>query len=422
MRKIGLDIGTGKICAVLCEDGEQKKTLSVANDCKIDGEGFERLQNAEKIRDVCVQLVRDISAEPADALGITSQMHGILYVDFGGRALSPLYTWQDGRGDLPRGAETYAQAFSRLTGYSAYSGYGLVTHFYNSENGLVPSCASKLLTIGDYVAESLCGNIRMSATNAHSLGAFNLAENRFDAVAAERAGINPNLFPEIGEGQCGTSDGTGVFTAIGDNQASFLGSAGYETGSLLVNLGTGGQTSLCVDGEERADGLELRPFFGKYLLCRAVLCGGRSLALLKNFLESVLNFCGASTEANVYDKIAELFENGVYDTDMVAKTSFDGERADSSRAYFGNVTAENFCAKDFVAAELNGLVDSLCEGFCGRSGIKSLFGAGNGLRKNPYLVKLFEKRFRLPMELLPCKEEAALGAVRYTDIFQDSLA
>ena len=29
------------------------------------------------------------------SIGITGQMHGILYVDESGRGLSPLYTWQD---------------------------------------------------------------------------------------------------------------------------------------------------------------------------------------------------------------------------------------------------------------------------------------------------------------------------------------
>ena len=28
-------------------------------------------------------------------------MHGILYVDADGNAVSPLYTWQDARGSLP---------------------------------------------------------------------------------------------------------------------------------------------------------------------------------------------------------------------------------------------------------------------------------------------------------------------------------
>lgn len=38
-----------------------------------------------------------------------------------------------------------------------------------------------------------------------------------------------------------------VTTAIGDNQASFLGAAGNENNTLLVNMGTGGQISVLSD-------------------------------------------------------------------------------------------------------------------------------------------------------------------------------
>ena len=36
-----------------------------------------------------------------ERIGVTGQMHGILYLDGEGNAVSPLYTWQDARGDAP---------------------------------------------------------------------------------------------------------------------------------------------------------------------------------------------------------------------------------------------------------------------------------------------------------------------------------
>ncbi len=36
-----------------------------------------------------------------DGIGFTGQMHGMLYVDASGMAVSPLYTWQDGSGEIP---------------------------------------------------------------------------------------------------------------------------------------------------------------------------------------------------------------------------------------------------------------------------------------------------------------------------------
>ena len=44
-------------------------------------------------------------------------MHGIVYIDGHGNALSPLITWQDGRGDLSyRDGLTYAEHLSKASG------------------------------------------------------------------------------------------------------------------------------------------------------------------------------------------------------------------------------------------------------------------------------------------------------------------
>ena len=80
-----------------------------------------------------------------------------------------------------------------------------------------------------------------------------------------------------------------VTVAIGDNQASFLGAAGSENNTLLVNMGTGGQISVLTDQYFETEGIEARPFLGgKYLLVGASLCGGKAYALLENFFRSFM--------------------------------------------------------------------------------------------------------------------------------------
>ena len=56
-------------------------------------------------------------------------MHGMLYVDASGRAVSSLYTWQDGSGELLlENGESSVQLLKEVG--AAASGYGIVTHFY----------------------------------------------------------------------------------------------------------------------------------------------------------------------------------------------------------------------------------------------------------------------------------------------------
>ena len=106
--------------------------------------------------------------EISAAIGLTGQMHGIVYTDCAGRPLSPLYTWQDQRG------ETVREQILGKTGISVPGGYGFATHYYNMIHGLVPKGAVSLCTIMDLFGMHLTGNSRplMHSSNAASLGLF----------------------------------------------------------------------------------------------------------------------------------------------------------------------------------------------------------------------------------------------------------
>ena len=92
------------------------------------------------------------SFEDIFAIGLTGQMHGIAYVDQHGKAVSPLYTWQDGCGNLPDfDGKSICDILAQDYGISASTGYGMVTYLYHSRKGLVPRGASSFCTISDYL-------------------------------------------------------------------------------------------------------------------------------------------------------------------------------------------------------------------------------------------------------------------------------
>lgn len=91
---------------------------ALANDSALPARPFERLQDPRRIFGICKNLYGALLAEFPDAaaVGLTGQMHGMLYLDGKGEPLSPLYTWQDERGErLFERGETYAQALTRAT-------------------------------------------------------------------------------------------------------------------------------------------------------------------------------------------------------------------------------------------------------------------------------------------------------------------
>ena len=191
-------------------------------------------------------------------------------------------SWQDGRGNiLSDGCRSLTKQVRDKTEISAASGYGLITHLYNLRNGLVPRDAVSLCTVADYLGMVLTGRKYplVHVSNAASLGFFDVRKGAFHIEAMKEMEIDPSILPEITEKYAELSRyrGISVTAALGDNQASFLGSVGIHKNILLLNMGTGGQISALSDQYFEAPGIEARPFVkGKYLLAGASLCGSRS--------------------------------------------------------------------------------------------------------------------------------------------------
>lgn len=297
MKAIGIDIGTSKISLVVF-DGEK----IVYKDSRANCFSKEKRQDCQEILGKCLILINDAkSCFVIDGIGISNQMHGILYVDENARAVSDLYTWQDNSGNkLYKDDLTYVQYITKKTGYKMASGFGLATHFYLQENKLIPKNACKLCTIGDYLALSLTGSKEpvMHSSNAASLGLFDLQNNRFDEKALSLLHINPDFLPEVKSDILYEKN---ILLGVGDNQASYIGAVDNPEGSLLVNIGTGSQISLGIDRFEQVEGMETRPLDDhKYLLVGSALCGGYSYSILSDFFDSVLNMCDLKTEKPMY--------------------------------------------------------------------------------------------------------------------------
>ena len=426
MKLLGIDIGTTSISFTVME--KESKTLvkasTVGNESFMKtGNFWEKIQNAAEIEKIVTETVEKLFAEFTDivSIGLTGQMHGILYTDGRGNCASPLYTWQDGRGNRPVfEGKSLTETIYEETGVQVYTGYGWVTHLYNQRKNLVPETAASFCTIADYIGMKLTGRERplIHSSMAASFGFFDLERNQFRQDALELLGINCGIMPEISDkiSVLGEFDGVPVYTAIGDNQASVLGAAGREPGTILVNMGTGGQLSVISDRNIEVPGIETRPFLdGNYLLVGASLCGGRAYAVLENFFRQYGKAAGTGDRAQ-YDIMEKILEQGETADPLKVRTTFQGTRTDPERrGSIEGISENNFTPAALIQGVLDGMAQELYEMYCEirsqvRLDVSTMTAAGNGVRKNHYLQKAFEKIFDKKLVLAPYKEEAACGA------------
>ena len=429
MNIIGLDLGTTTLSAVVVDSdtGKVLETLNIPNGADLPSRmAGERIQDPDRIAEKALGLVGTLKGKyDIAAIGIDGQMHGVLYVNGQGRAVSPLFTWQDQRGAAKTGDATYAEALSRRTGYHVATGYGMVTHFWHVANACVPEDAEKLCTVYDYAGMKLTGRTEplMHISTAASLGLVHAARGAWDPDAFAAAGIDTAILPKllVNHALIGkTSDDIPVACGIGDNQASFIGSVRDMRHSVLVNMGTGGQVSMLASGQTPTDELEIRPLSdGQAIAVGSALCGGRSYALLERFLRSCAQLAGADDKPlyEAMNRIAlEMSDNEALPE---VDTRFQGTRAlPEIRGSIRGIGIDNFDAGHLIAGTVLGMareIHQLYQLMLTEKTVPAtvLVGSGNAIRRNPALKKAFEKTFGMRMRIPAHKEEAAYGAALF---------
>ncbi len=405
MKFIGIDIGTTSICGVVfdTETREIVKSQTLKNNSFINtGNAFERIQNPEIIMNSVYSLLGALDAENSDAIGFSGQMHGVVYVDENGDAVSPLYTWQD-----ERAAKEYSGGKSYAQTLGCFAGYGLATDFYNEKNGLIPANAKYLCTVADYAVMQLCGlkTPLLHITNAASLGCFDIENNCFTIE-------NPRL-PEVTAEfkAAGNYNGVPVCVALGDNQASFIGSVSDEN-NALINIGTGSQISWLSHEIVNCEGIENRPFDGeRYLAAGCALCGGRAFAMVERLFRDIANLACEKEIDSFYPMLDKLL-GSCEKTTLSADCRFCGTRSNpAQRGGIYNISENNFTAADIAVAVLNGMADELYQMYK-NAGKKAdiLVCSGNGIRKNAALRRVFAEMFGCEIRIPLFEEEASFGA------------
>ncbi|KAH0793863.1 sedoheptulokinase isoform X3 [Histomonas meleagridis] len=362
-------------------------------------------------------------------------MHGVVEWN-SSNLVSNLVTWQDQRGT----STGKLSQIQKLKGCNNLKdGFGFTTlSILASENKLseFEFCG----TIHDYLVWILVGMPSKSfidTTDAASWGLFNIETNRWNSESVHLLEIPESILPTIYNcgskagllsqdmaSKTGIPSGIPVMVAIGDNQASIIGTSTKPSADeCFINIGTSTQLSV-VASREKALSLspsptfEIRPFIDDtFLIVTAPLCGGRAWAFLKDVVKEWMHSLGMpeiSDDIILYSKIDSLALNEIDSNDLPKiEPHFLGERWDETlRASFTNINLNNFTLGKVGAAMALGIVSNLKSNIseeCFKD-CKSIFVNGNAARKNKAMHRAIEKTFGISPSFKEGVEEAALGA------------
>jgi len=445
-RVLGLDVGTTTVSGVIVATSDGQLVARAGSehradvvDTSPDRAGWAE-QDPHQLDRAARQVLSDLAAAAGPdvaAIGLTGQMHGLLLLDADGQPLGNLITWQDRRAApiIPELLKSASAEAWTGTGCQLATGYLAATLAWMVRNAAVPTSARRCCFIHDWLAARLGGSEPCTdPSDAGSVGIFDLAAKAWSDELIAALGLPVALLPPIRESgavighlqpavakDVGLRSDVPVCNAIGDNQASFLGSVGDPEGSVLVNIGTGGQISWVVDDLAHPPGMEIRYLPNDRLIAvGAGICGGRTYAWLEAFYREVVaafTDTGAPAAGQLYERMNELAAAAPADAaGLRCRPTLSGTRQDPDlRGLLDGLDLTNMTPANLTRAVLTGIVDEL-RGFyrsydaATLSAHRAVVGSGNAIRRNRALANIIAERFGMPVRTPRHHEEAAYGA------------
>jgi sugar (pentulose or hexulose) kinase len=299
------------------------------------------------------------------------------------------------------------------------------------ENSFIKN-AARVACVADWIAAELTdGALATDPGNAQSLGVFDLEHRTWSDELLAACHVSRELMPAVRESgavlgglsieiahRTGLPAGLPVCNAIGDNQAAVLGSVPAGQPAIQINVGTGGQINWPVPRFKRLPGMETRYLpVGRLMLVGPGLSGGDAYAWVNRTTAKWLAAFGVERSADeIYSRMNELAANVSEEQVPICDPLFRGSRwKPAARGEFHGVTFDNFSLGHVAQSVLRGIAQGMytfyeAAGDGAPAHLDRIIGSGNGLRKNPLLVREISRRFSRPVWFPAHTQEAAYGA------------
>jgi xylulokinase len=337
MALLGLDIGTSGTKALLLD--EKGNVLAAAESphiLKSPRPGWTE-QDPENWWQACLDAMAKVlkkaklKASQINAIGLSGQMHGSVFLGDGSKALRPALLWNDQRTaeqcrEIQEIAGGRGQLLSMvgnpaLTGFTAPKILWLMRH----EPAKFEKCRHILLP-KDYIRYRLTGEYASEVSDASGTLLLDVKNRQWHGELISRLGIDSALLPRLTESQeisgqvtAGVAKLTGLRAGIpvaggaGDQAAGAVGTGVVESGILSAAMGTSG-VIFAASAAPQTD-----PLGRVHTMCHAIpntwcvfgcmLSAGGSLQWLRNTFFSM----------QMADALKKKRDPGVIYTDMIAE-------------------------------------------------------------------------------------------------------
>ncbi len=249
---MGIDVGTSG-CKVLLTDERGHVLMEASAEYPLSSpKPLWSEQNPEDWWQGVETCIRDIGVAP-DAIGLTGQMHGAVFLDVHDKVLRPAILWNDQR-TVEECAEIEtsvgADRVRAITGNPPLTGFQLPKLLWmrNHELSRFGQVRSALLP-KDYIRLKLTGEKATDVSDASGTGIFDVGRRAWSEEIAARLELDLSLFPACFESPtiasrtlevAGLPAGLPVVGGAGDQAAGAVGTGTVEPGVVSVSLGTSG--------------------------------------------------------------------------------------------------------------------------------------------------------------------------------------
>ena len=251
-RLVGLDVGTSAVKGLaIAPDGEVLAREEAGYPLSTPRPGW-----SEQDPELWWEATQAVLARlgPADAIGLSGQMHGLVALDAAGRVIRPAILWNDQRTAVECAEIEERVGLSKLivaTGNRALTGFTAPKLLWlrRHEPDAYARVASVMLP-KDYVRLRLCGVAATDVADASGTLLLDVARRRWSGEVVEALELDPAWLPPVLESVAPsgeTGEGVVVAAGAGDQAAGALGVGVDRPGPVSVVLGTSGVVFAALD-------------------------------------------------------------------------------------------------------------------------------------------------------------------------------